>query len=132
MTCNVCYESYHPIHSKPITIVPCGHDLCEVCINQWLVDNNSCPICRQRVVNTMINRGLLEICSTSIDSDTNITIQDFKHNIDLNNNTTKRDHEILHDLMAKNFVPVVLSIAADVKCLFLYFIAVSIFFFLDS
>lgn len=43
--CCVCME---PINKT--TEIPCNHIFCTTCLNKWLKKQNSCPICRAKVV----------------------------------------------------------------------------------
>ena len=52
--CTICFEVYTDAR-KPITLVPCGHDLCEGCSNRIA----ACPQCRQRIISKVLSRGLL-------------------------------------------------------------------------
>ena len=39
-TCCICMES------KPNLILQCTHNFCEVCMKEWKITSNTCPICR--------------------------------------------------------------------------------------
>eukprot|EP01024_Parvocaulis_polyphysoides_P019100 TRINITY_DN18598_c1_g1_i2.p2 TRINITY_DN18598_c1_g1~~TRINITY_DN18598_c1_g1_i2.p2 ORF type:complete len:115 (+),score=2.38 TRINITY_DN18598_c1_g1_i2:51-395(+) len=42
--CGICMEE---LKGGPmITELPCKHSYCTKCIQQWLADNDTCPICR--------------------------------------------------------------------------------------
>ena len=41
--CSICYE-------KPDAITACKHVFCMACLTQWLTDNNTCPMCRKKLV----------------------------------------------------------------------------------
>eukprot|EP01024_Parvocaulis_polyphysoides_P037466 TRINITY_DN3338_c0_g2_i1.p2 TRINITY_DN3338_c0_g2~~TRINITY_DN3338_c0_g2_i1.p2 ORF type:complete len:160 (-),score=12.02 TRINITY_DN3338_c0_g2_i1:356-835(-) len=42
--CGVCMEEV--AGGQTITELPCKHSYCTKCIQQWLKDNDTCPICR--------------------------------------------------------------------------------------
>ena len=43
--CYICYENF-----KDKKTLPCSHQFCQECIQRWLENNVSCPICRKTVV----------------------------------------------------------------------------------
>ncbi|KAH8930462.1 hypothetical protein BT69DRAFT_1275527 [Atractiella rhizophila] len=43
-SCCICGERYHV--EQEIIRLPCGHDVDESCIHEWLADNSCCPICQ--------------------------------------------------------------------------------------
>jgi hypothetical protein len=45
--CSVCLENYRIGEHKKI--LPCFHNFHENCIDQWLIQNGSCPICKHRI-----------------------------------------------------------------------------------
>jgi hypothetical protein len=46
--------------------IPCGHNVCEPCINHWLQNHQStCPECRAVVDNTVLNRDLLNLIESN-------------------------------------------------------------------
>lgn len=47
-TCSICITEY--TESSKIRILPCGHEYHDECIDQWLSENDSCPICRNRIL----------------------------------------------------------------------------------
>ena len=48
LTCVICHEELEPEHTvvKPKR---CNHTFHAICINVWLANNRSCPICRRRI-----------------------------------------------------------------------------------
>ena len=44
--CNICLED-----TKTLYGTPCRHSFCKECISVWLLQNNSCPSCRQTLYN---------------------------------------------------------------------------------
>lgn len=46
--CAICHQSIET-SSVSQTIVVCGHSFHPVCVERWLVRNNSCPVCRAHV-----------------------------------------------------------------------------------
>lgn len=47
-TCSICMTEY--TESSKIRILPCSHEYHDECIDHWLYENNSCPICRNRII----------------------------------------------------------------------------------
>ena len=45
-TCGVCLA---PIPKRKGALTKCFHHSCRVCLDQWLQQNRTCPICRQHV-----------------------------------------------------------------------------------
>lgn len=45
-TCCICLESMQDT-SKTVLIVVCGHVYHRQCLEDWLADHNTCPMCRQ-------------------------------------------------------------------------------------
>ena len=37
--------------------MPCGHDFCRACVDQWLCEHTSCPSCRTRVESIAVRNG---------------------------------------------------------------------------
>lgn len=53
-SCCICLQPFGPIAltqggSEAPVQLPCGHVFGEVCISSWILDNNSCPLCRKQV-----------------------------------------------------------------------------------
>ncbi|XP_075656141.1 E3 ubiquitin-protein ligase MBR2-like isoform X2 [Castanea sativa] len=44
-SCCICQEEY--VHGDGLGKLDCGHDFHHACIKQWLVQKNSCPICKK-------------------------------------------------------------------------------------
>ena len=51
--CSVCLENYSIDEQKKI--LPCFHNFHENCIDQWLLQNGSCPICKHRISDCCID-----------------------------------------------------------------------------
>ncbi|KAL1767076.1 E3 ubiquitin-protein ligase RLIM-like, partial [Sigmodon hispidus] len=47
--CSICITEY--IESSKIRILPCSHEYHVECIDHWLYENASCPICRCKIIN---------------------------------------------------------------------------------
>jgi hypothetical protein len=48
LKCSICY---HPFVS-PVSTEICGHTFCQKCIETWLLEQQTCPTCRRRVLFT--------------------------------------------------------------------------------
>ncbi|KZV25552.1 hypothetical protein F511_26966 [Dorcoceras hygrometricum] len=46
--CAVCMRGFR-VGGAGVTEVPCGHVFHVNCITQWVLVNNSCPLCRARL-----------------------------------------------------------------------------------
>lgn len=60
-TCFVCQDIYKRDVNPAMTLIPCGHIVCNPCIKQWRKENNSCPECRKAIQNVIVNRGLMDM-----------------------------------------------------------------------
>lgn len=49
LKCMICLKSCVEIPSDQLRITSCRHKACGACLEQWLRDNETCPVCRQRV-----------------------------------------------------------------------------------
>ncbi|XP_021044300.1 E3 ubiquitin-protein ligase RLIM-like [Mus pahari] len=47
--CSICLTPY--IQKSKIRVLPCFHEYHDECIDRWLSDNSTCPICRQYIIN---------------------------------------------------------------------------------
>ena len=56
MTCTICLNSHKGTSKKRLS---CNHVFCTDCINTWLQDSDTCPVCRRiHVDNYKPNRDL--------------------------------------------------------------------------
>jgi len=46
MTCPVCMEEFE---NKERIITTCNHTFCKNCIDKWLSNHSTCPICRHQL-----------------------------------------------------------------------------------
>lgn len=68
-TCPICLKNFNN-ECVPVTLQPCGHGGCQVCI-QKLIERSevaSCPVCRTLIVNTTPNYDLKTI-TDEVESD---------------------------------------------------------------
>ena len=69
MSCSICLENYNNQTCIPMTLAPCGHGVCETCLNMWNRSTSStghaCPECRQNIETSIRNRTLLDIIEQS-------------------------------------------------------------------
>ncbi|XP_055475369.1 E3 ubiquitin-protein ligase RLIM-like, partial [Psammomys obesus] len=47
--CSICITRYK--QGSKIRILPCAHEYHHKCIDRWLSDNSTCPICRLHIIN---------------------------------------------------------------------------------
>ncbi|XP_034151427.1 E3 ubiquitin-protein ligase RNF128-like [Esox lucius] len=50
-TCAVCIESYHP--GDVVTVLTCGHLFHKACIEPWLLDKRTCPMCKADILKAL-------------------------------------------------------------------------------
>ncbi|XP_053516919.1 E3 ubiquitin-protein ligase RLIM-like [Artibeus jamaicensis] len=48
--CSICITEYR--EGSQLRILPCSHEFHVCCIDRWLSDNSTCPICRRNVVDS--------------------------------------------------------------------------------
>merc|ERR1719409_2102765 len=53
--CSICFE----LLNVPVTL-SCGHSFCKDHIEAWLLQNHSCPLCKQRVLPQRLKRQHLQ------------------------------------------------------------------------
>ena len=54
--CSICLVSLKGVHSD-ITITRCNHLFCTTCILNSVKYKNTCPLCRQEIINEPICKG---------------------------------------------------------------------------
>lgn len=59
--CSICFEAYLRHNNPPKLLIPCGHTICERCINNWTRNHNTCPICRKNINNSIYNWDLMKL-----------------------------------------------------------------------
>jgi len=61
--CPVCYEAMIPPDRKPITLYPCGHSICEECLEGYrsTSHNSKCPYCNVVYTKRAVNFSLLQV-----------------------------------------------------------------------
>eukprot|EP01084_Bolivina_argentea_P245515 411054_1 len=75
-----------------MTLVPCGHIVCNPCIHAWRKEksNATCPQCRNPIQNVIINRGLMDV------------IEENKQKNDVHLDNTQRSQPTRHVLHKSN------------------------------
>ena len=56
MECKICFEHFNTSLRKPITLMFCGHSICQQCLNELKKQHEKllCPACRKEVQNENI------------------------------------------------------------------------------
>jgi hypothetical protein len=57
ITCSVCLD----VMCDPVTIAPCGHSCCCVCIELWLQRNQKCPFCTMPMLHCCLSYSLKSV-----------------------------------------------------------------------
>ena len=71
MSCSICLENYNNNLCIPVICDPCGHGLCQTCLDSWKRQGrNTCPQCRQIINSSVINRSLIDILDNRVDNNT--------------------------------------------------------------
>ena len=67
--CAICFNKYDALRI-PYVLQPCGHGLCEKCVDEYITvrENTTCPTCRGDVTNHVVNYDLNSIVSGSFES----------------------------------------------------------------
>jgi uncharacterized protein YjbI with pentapeptide repeats len=52
-TCPICRENFNKNHT--VSVLPCGHIFCQNCIDLWLNQFSSCPLCRESPITHICN-----------------------------------------------------------------------------
>ena len=61
--CNICYIELEVNNSAK---TPCDHFFCSKCLFRWLLTNNSCPMCRRKLMNSNVLEEDLTLYSQDI------------------------------------------------------------------
>ena len=58
--CPICYEEMSGKEHRPMIMVPCGHTICEECINSYMATQTKrlCPVCSTPMQSTAVNYAL--------------------------------------------------------------------------
>jgi hypothetical protein len=55
MECKICFEHFNTLLRRPITLMLCGHTVCQQCVNELKKQQNKlCPTCRKEIQNETI------------------------------------------------------------------------------
>ena len=79
MDCSICFNKYDTEKYKPFSITPCGHCFCLHCLNS--LQNQVCPIDRKPIENKIINRGILDLISSSDSNKSKCVLQQLKNSM---------------------------------------------------
>ena len=58
MTCSICHEKM--LEEEEYNQLECGHCFHKDCLKKWLRINNTCPICRKVIDNSVTNQNIVE------------------------------------------------------------------------
>ena len=86
--CCICFEA---IGEKNNCVTPCGHKFCFVCLTKALTNNNTCPCCRE---------VLLE--SSEEDEDDESEWEENSNSDDEDDNSDQEDEEDEYDISIRN------------------------------
>jgi hypothetical protein len=76
MQCEQCNKLYGYRQNKPMVCAPCGHTICDICILNWnLPNNNKCPLCKVEVKEIALNRSVVDILNSEIDTTNLLVLQ---------------------------------------------------------
>lgn len=67
-SCNVCLEEFRDDSNPAHLCIPCGHNTCKPCLDNWFETNvrRSCPECRGYVTSSIVNRSLMNVISAGV------------------------------------------------------------------
>jgi hypothetical protein len=54
LECAICLDDDLKLEWR---LLPCGHAFHKDCVERWLTESDTCPICRERVVETRLTIG---------------------------------------------------------------------------
>jgi hypothetical protein len=93
--CCICYEI---IGEKNNCVTPCGHKFCFVCLTKALTNNNTCPCCREVLLEASEededDESEWEENSNSDDEDDNSDQEDEEDEYDINIRNTGREMKV--------------------------------------
>ena len=76
MQCEQCNKLYGYNQQKPIVCAPCGHTICDVCVQNWNLPNgNPCPLCKTSVKEIAINRSVIDILNSDVNTTNLLVLQ---------------------------------------------------------
>lgn len=103
MSCSVCLEDYDQFKYIPMILNPCGHGVCQICIENWgQVGGNSCPECREKITSKTINRNVLDMLNKDTVNDIENKTTMFTTN-DLDR-VRNNDKDIIKDKSVYSFI----------------------------
>tara|TARA_B100001540_G_C15751002_1_gene617004 strand:+ start:845 stop:1147 length:303 start_codon:yes stop_codon:yes gene_type:complete len=91
MQCEQCNKLYGYRENKPIVCAPCGHTICDMCVLNWRLPNNKCPICKMDVKEIALNRAVIDILNSDINTTNLLILQRMNQ---LNNNILQMDRRL--------------------------------------
>ena len=65
MECQICAEMFNQDRRKPVTLLPCGHSLCQSCLIHW--NRYRCPFCRQIFNEKIDNQIIFQLSKDHLD-----------------------------------------------------------------
>eukprot|EP00055_Hartaetosiga_balthica_P005375 m.15657 g.15657 ORF g.15657 m.15657 type:complete len:416 (+) comp4507_c0_seq1:153-1400(+) len=92
-TCAICIEDFQA--DDAIRVLPCRHEFHSACVDQWIVEHDTCPLCKDNSIEAMDsvifgsqNSHESETNMVSDDTSTDDTINDTNTNINDDNTNT--------------------------------------------
>jgi len=58
-TCAICFEHFSP--GDEVKLLPCSHRYHSTCVATWLEQHDSCPTCRLKITQQVVDQALQEL-----------------------------------------------------------------------
>lgn len=94
MDCPICFNQFQ---TSDMRMTPCSHQFCQTCLDEWLEDHNTCPICRTHISANDDNYDITNLTNMIENNLTNI-IENNLNNIIENNLNTIIFNNLNHNL----------------------------------
>jgi len=104
MDCPICFNQ---IQASQMVITSCNHHFCQQCLQEWLFNHNTCPICRLNIETSLLFENSNDINDLNMEENNlNINNQDINDHLNqyindhlhLNLNDTHIINQIINNL----------------------------------